>query len=98
MGAGCEGLVTFDDLQLFGSVEFPPPPGGPEVVVELPQPTSASASATEAARTVPRINAELRSLKLLSVLTIGFREFSKIGSGEEVREALGELCASLCWA
>jgi hypothetical protein len=90
--------VTFVDLQLLGSVEFPPPPGGPEVVVEPPQPANASASAPEAARTTPRTNAELRSLKLISVLTIGFREISKIGSGEKVREALGKLCASLCLA
>ena len=87
--------MTFVDLQLLGSPEFPPPPGGPGVVVEPPQPTSASASAVAAARIPPRINADLRSLKLISVLTIGFREISKISSGEKVCEALGELCASL---
>lgn len=80
--------MTFVDLQLFGSVEPPPPPGGPEVVVELPQPIDTSASAADAIRTTPRISAELRSLKLISVLTIGFREIGKIGSGEEVGEAL----------
>ena len=88
--------MTFVDLQLLGSVEPPDPP--PDVVVESPQPTNASASAAETARTTLRINAELRSLKLTLVLTIGFREFGKIGSGEEVREALGKLCASLCLA
>ena len=98
VGAGGEGLVTFVDLQLFGSVEFPDPPPEPEVVDELPQPTKASASAADAARNMPRRSAGLRSLKLISVLTIGFREIGKIGSGEKVREALGEFYASLCWA
>ena len=79
----------FVDLQLFGSVEFPPPPGGPEVVVEPPQPTNTIASATGAARITPRISAELLPPKLISALTIGFREIGKIGSGEEGCEALG---------
>ena len=91
--------MTFVDLQLLGSVEPPdPPPGGPEVVVESPQPTKASISAAVAASITTRINSDLRSLKLISVLTIGFREISKIGSGEKVCEALGKLCASLCLA
>lgn len=81
--------MTFVDLQLFGSVEFPPPPGGPEIVDEPPQPIKASANAAEAAKITPRTSPVLRPLKLISVLTIGFREFSKISSGEEVREALG---------
>jgi hypothetical protein len=81
--------VTFVDLQLFGSAEPPdPPPGVPEVVDE-PQPAKASTSAAEAATTKPRMRAEPRSLKLISLLTIGFREFGKIGSGEEVRKTLG---------
>jgi hypothetical protein len=86
---------------LFGSVESPepdPPPGGFEVVDEPPQPAEASANATEAARITPRTSAKFRSLKLISVLTIGFREFNKIGSGEKIREAFGELDASLGWA
>jgi hypothetical protein len=89
--------VTFVDLQLLGSAELPDPPAGPDVVDDRPQPTNASASAAEPTSIAPRLCLEPRLLKLLSVLTIGFREFSKIGSGEEVRKALCELYASLCW-
>jgi hypothetical protein len=90
--------VTFVDLQLFGSVEFPDPPDEPEVVEAPPQPAKANANPTEAARAMPRASAELRSLKLISALTIGFREFGKVGSGEEICESLGEFSASFCWA
>ena len=92
--------MVFVDLQLFGSVEFPEPdpsPGGPAVVDDPPQPVNASARTTEAAKIAPRTRAKLRSLKLISVLTIGSREFDKIGSREEVREGLSKLCASLRW-
>lgn len=71
--------MTFVDLQLLGSVE-PPPPGGPEVVDELPQPAKANTSEADAASSALRKNAELRPLKLISVLTIRFREVGKIGS------------------
>lgn len=90
--------MTLVDLQLLGSPEPPePPPGGADVVDEPPQPAEASASAAAATRTSRRTNADLWSLKLISVLTIGFRELGKIGSGEEARKALGQRCASLCW-
>lgn len=90
--------MAFVDLQLLGSAEPPDPPGGLEVVDDPPQPANASTSATEPTSIAARPSLGLRLLKLISVLTIGFREFSKIGSGEKVREALCELYASLCWA
>ena len=89
--------MTFVDLQLLGSAELPDPPVGPEVVDDPPQPANASARVAEPTSNTARLSLGFRSLKLISVLTIGFREFSKIGSGEEVREALCELYASLCW-
>ena len=88
--------MTLADLQLLGSPEPPePPPGGPDVVDEPPQPDDASASTAAPMRS--RQRADLWSLKLISVLTIGLRELGKIGSGEEARKALGQHCASLCW-
>ena len=76
-------------MQLFGSADPPDPPGLPEVVDELPQPTRTDARAAVATKTRLRRIDEFRSLKLLSVLTIGFREFGKIGSREEICEVFG---------
>ena len=98
VGVGCAGLVTFTDLQLFGSplpgmggvVPVPPP-----VADELPHPARSThkemPSAAQAERRRPDCGGRLAAL----LLTIRCGERGKVGSGEEVFQCVRQFSACI---
>ena len=95
VGAGCVGLVTFVDLQLFGSDEPTGPPGDPDVVVDDPHPAMRNAVALNAQKIASRDKCRFGFRKCISALPVRLGELGKIGSGEKARESPRQLRARI---